>query len=351
MGRRRVRGIAVAIAAVALLAVAGSAIGAKKVVKVHIQAGNLIVDGEGGFTPTALSKTVDTPITLFGKGKISTVDGELPPVLHTIEFEFDKHGSVDTTGLPKCSLEKTDRRRRCPQARKLCPGSIVGTGYGHGGRRFPRTGADQGRLADHPLQRPADRRRPDRLRARLPHGWRPDHVHRPDPDRRHQQRPLRLPGQRRDPEDRRRLRHPDLRLDPGRPQMDLQGQEAQLRQRPLRRRPPAGDRRVRLQRRHPDERHLPQPLPGSRRLSASRAGRRLTARPSASSGRPGDSFCDRLCCHIGRPPIRLRRAEVTAAQRLPPIFDVVAASGSPQDPVAGTRPESLERPGSGSRSH
>lgn len=128
-----------ALAAVALLVVAGSAIGAKKVVKVHIQAGNLIVDGEGGFTPTALSRTKDTPITLFGKGRISTVDGTLPPVLHTIEFEFDKHGSVDTTGLPKCSLRKLVATT-VPQARKFCPGSIIGTGFGHGVVKFPEQG-------------------------------------------------------------------------------------------------------------------------------------------------------------------------------------------------------------------
>jgi hypothetical protein len=135
MGRRTIRGLAVAVAAVLVFAVA-SALAAHEVTKVHIVAGNLVVDGQGGFTPTALPKNVDAPIRIYGSGKISTVDGELPPVLKTIQFEFDKHGSVDTTGLPKCTPGKL-QATTVPQARKLCPGAIVGTGFGHAVVKFP----------------------------------------------------------------------------------------------------------------------------------------------------------------------------------------------------------------------
>ena len=129
-----------AVAMVAMFAlVAGNALAAKKVVKVHLVAGNLVIDGQGGFTPTALPKNEDAPIELFGSGKISTVDGTLPPVLKTIEFEFDKHGAVDTTGLPKCSAAKL-QATTVPQARKLCPGAIVGTGFGHAVVKFPEQG-------------------------------------------------------------------------------------------------------------------------------------------------------------------------------------------------------------------
>lgn len=134
MGRGFVRVFAVAVAL--LLVGAASAWAIKDVLKVHLQAGNIVVDGEGGFTPTTLPKNHDAPITLFGKGKLSTVDGSLPPVLKTIEFEFDKHGSVDTTGLPKCSAAKL-QATTVSQARKLCPGAIVGTGFGHAVVAFP----------------------------------------------------------------------------------------------------------------------------------------------------------------------------------------------------------------------
>lgn len=127
---------AVVVAAVAVFVVAGNALAYKNVTKIHLIAGNLVVDGQGGFTPTALPKNVDAPIKIFGSGKISTVNGELPPVLKTIQFEFDKHGSIDTTGLPKCTAAKL-QATTVPQARKLCPGAIVGTGYGHAVVKFP----------------------------------------------------------------------------------------------------------------------------------------------------------------------------------------------------------------------
>jgi hypothetical protein len=134
MGRRTIRGFAVAIVAVLVLAVAGTALAG--IVKVRIQAGNLLAIGEGGFTPSALPKNKDAPITIFGKGRIDTVDGTLPPVLKTIDFEFDKHGSVQTEGLPKCSSGQL-QTTTVPQARKICPGAIVGTGFGRAVVKFP----------------------------------------------------------------------------------------------------------------------------------------------------------------------------------------------------------------------
>lgn len=134
MGRRTIRGLALAVAAVLVLAVAGTALAG--IVKVRIQAGNLLVTGEGGFTPSALPKNVDAPITIFGKGHLGTVDGQLPPILKTIEFEFDKHGSIQTEGLPVCTAGKL-QATTVPQARRLCPGAIVGKGFGHAVVKFP----------------------------------------------------------------------------------------------------------------------------------------------------------------------------------------------------------------------
>src|SRR5260370_22216572 len=93
-------GLGVAIAARLVPAAAGSALA------IRIQVGNIVVTGDGGFTPTALPKNVDAPITIFGHGKIGTADGTLPPVLKTIQFEFDRHGSVETAGLPVCTAAK-----------------------------------------------------------------------------------------------------------------------------------------------------------------------------------------------------------------------------------------------------
>jgi hypothetical protein len=128
--------VAAATATVAVLVAAVGALAASSVTKVHLQAGNLLAIGEGGFTPSALPRNVDAPITIFGKGRLDTVDGSLPPILKTIEFEFDKHGSVQTLGLPVCTSGKL-QATTVPQARKLCPGAIVGKGFGKAVVKFP----------------------------------------------------------------------------------------------------------------------------------------------------------------------------------------------------------------------
>lgn len=101
-----------------------------------LRAGNVVVTTDGGFTPTTLPKDHFAPIRLHGYGRISTVDGSVPPVLETITLFFDKHGSVETRGLPVCTQAKLAATTTA-QARKLCPGAIVGTGFGKAVVNFP----------------------------------------------------------------------------------------------------------------------------------------------------------------------------------------------------------------------
>jgi len=101
-----------------------------------LRAGPLIVEAEGGFRPTALPRHTDAPITLFGSGKASTVSGELPPIVKTLDIEFDRHGHLETQGLEVCKAAKL-RATTVPQARKACPGAIVGEGKGSAVVQFP----------------------------------------------------------------------------------------------------------------------------------------------------------------------------------------------------------------------
>jgi hypothetical protein len=119
----------------ALLAVAATA----SAFHTHVVSGDLVIDAEGGFEPTALPKHKDAPITTHGGGKLSTISGEIPPILDTFVLEFDRHGHLDTTGLPVCTKGKlvaTD----VPAARKACGDAIVGTGYGKAVVKFPEQG-------------------------------------------------------------------------------------------------------------------------------------------------------------------------------------------------------------------
>lgn len=130
-GRRRLLAAIPAVALAALL-LAGTA----SAVKVHLRLGNIVITGQGGFNPKALPKDHNAPISIHGGGRIDTVSGELPPVIQDINFEFDRHGSVVTTGLPVCTAGKL-QATTVPAARERCPGSIVGKGFGRGVIAFP----------------------------------------------------------------------------------------------------------------------------------------------------------------------------------------------------------------------
>jgi hypothetical protein len=96
---------------------------------IELRAANLIVVADGGFTPTTLPKNEFAPIKLYGHAKFSSVDGSRPSPLTELTIEYDKHGSVETRGLPKCTMGKlvaTTTRT----ARRMCPGAIVGEGFG-----------------------------------------------------------------------------------------------------------------------------------------------------------------------------------------------------------------------------
>lgn len=104
--------------------------------RIELRAGNLVLVGRGGFAPEALPKHRNAPIILHGAGHISTVNGELPPILERVEAEFDRDGAIDTTGLGVCTTRKL-AATTVADARRVCSDAIVGEGVGHGVIKFP----------------------------------------------------------------------------------------------------------------------------------------------------------------------------------------------------------------------
>jgi hypothetical protein len=102
----------------------------------HLQVANIIVDTDGGFTPTTLPRHELAPIEIHGYGEITTSDGSLPPILKQLTFWFDKNGGVETRGLPACPKRKLIATTPA-QARRNCRDSIVGTGFGKAVVNFP----------------------------------------------------------------------------------------------------------------------------------------------------------------------------------------------------------------------
>jgi hypothetical protein len=124
------RRMVLALAVLAAVVVAGNA------TALTIRVGDLILRANGGFSPTTLPRYHDAPITLHGGGTLSTVSGDLPPILETLTIEFDRHGSVQTAGLPACTAGELEATT-VATARRRCPDSIVGRGFGRAVVAFP----------------------------------------------------------------------------------------------------------------------------------------------------------------------------------------------------------------------
>jgi hypothetical protein len=116
--------LTLALGALVALLVAGIASAEKPVV---VRAGNLVFTLNGGFSPKALSKTKQTPITLNVSGKIATADGKHPPALKEFVAETDKNGAVNVKGLAACTLGAL-QARDTKSAEKACPKAIIGKG-------------------------------------------------------------------------------------------------------------------------------------------------------------------------------------------------------------------------------
>jgi hypothetical protein len=111
-------------------------LGASAAYALRLTAGQIVIEAEGGFAPSALPKHQNAPITLHGGGSLSTLSGALPPILKTITIDFDRHGSVQTTGLEVCTAAKLVATTTAA-ARHNCPGAIVGKGAGTATIAFP----------------------------------------------------------------------------------------------------------------------------------------------------------------------------------------------------------------------
>jgi hypothetical protein len=114
-------GALVAVSAVGIATAAGGE------TPVTVKVGNLELTANGGFSPTALSKTKQTPIELKAAGEVKEADGSHPPAVRELIIEGDKNAEVHVKGLPTCSsgqLQATDTQA----AMKACGPALIGEG-------------------------------------------------------------------------------------------------------------------------------------------------------------------------------------------------------------------------------
>lgn len=98
--------------------------------------GNLDMKIDGDFAPKALPKHRDVPISIEGWARLRTKDGSHPPVLKTLTILYDRHGHVETRGLPRCTVRQI-RNTDVRTARRKCRKAIIGRGSGRALIQFP----------------------------------------------------------------------------------------------------------------------------------------------------------------------------------------------------------------------
>lgn len=111
------------------LALAVALIGCAAAYALTAEIGNTKVSATAQMLPRELPAKGNAPVTLSNITRIGTQDGSQPPVLKTIVFQFDKNGTVDTKGLPICTMAKLAETTPAV-ARKRCAGALVGEGTG-----------------------------------------------------------------------------------------------------------------------------------------------------------------------------------------------------------------------------
>lgn len=92
-----------------------------------VQKGNLRVNTTGKLAPNRLPRRGTAPIEVSVGGKFTTTDETLPPQLKGMRIELNRHGRLETTGLPECrvgQIHPASTRR----ALKACRSALVGRG-------------------------------------------------------------------------------------------------------------------------------------------------------------------------------------------------------------------------------
>lgn len=101
-----------------------------------IEIGRMKVSATASISPRALPARGGVPVDVASITRIKTNDRSQPPTLKKLIFLFDKHGFVNTKGLPTCTLAKLADTTPA-LARKRCRGAIVGEGVGKADVRLP----------------------------------------------------------------------------------------------------------------------------------------------------------------------------------------------------------------------
>lgn len=123
--------VGLALAAAIGLALAGVAAQAEVV-----RVGDVQISVQGAIFPSRLPAKTLAPTNLELSAKISTTDSTHVPRMDTIEVESNRHGYVDTKGIPTCAPSRLFNTLTS-QARHVCGKALIGTGQASAEIAFP----------------------------------------------------------------------------------------------------------------------------------------------------------------------------------------------------------------------
>jgi hypothetical protein len=125
--RRRRIALIGAAAVMVMLTIVGMSMAAGGETPVTVKVGELELTANGGFSPTALSKTKQTPIELKAAGEVKEANGTHPPAAREIIIEGDKNAEVHTKGIPTCSSGQL-QATTTGAALAACKSALIGEG-------------------------------------------------------------------------------------------------------------------------------------------------------------------------------------------------------------------------------
>jgi hypothetical protein len=91
--------------------------------------GPIWISATATLKPRVLPAHGNAPVFLSSVTRVGSHDGSTPPTLQTLIFQLDKNGTIDTKGLPTCTVAKLEGTTPA-QARKRCASALVGKGTG-----------------------------------------------------------------------------------------------------------------------------------------------------------------------------------------------------------------------------
>jgi len=136
---RRARGLLALLVAALLIAAAASA--------ATIQQGDLRITVLAQLKPYKLPRVGTAPIAVFVAGHLQNAKGGIPPQLRRMRIRVNKHGLLQSKGLPVCEVHRIQPGSDV-RALENCQGALIGSGQFWANIVLPDQGAyrTQGRL-------------------------------------------------------------------------------------------------------------------------------------------------------------------------------------------------------------